>query len=587
MDSTFYRTNAARAELITGEASCGKTEALIERITAMLAGGTNPAGIAVACASPLAAQDFQRRLAARAGEQAAAVRVQPARAFALDVLGTPDAIEATGREPRLLAQFEISFLMEDMKTCGLRPRRLKEMLKFFYRTWTELGDWEDGWLLQGEESSVHALLKENLAAVRGVLEPEAANLVVRYLTDHADARAELQIPHVLVDDYQALSGASQVLMGLLAGESLTVAGCAHESTDAYDSYPYEQGIELFAEGNPSCERTELTSYHHGSVVQMAVRGLLAKEVGDEGLPALTAAEGTPAGSVRMASFERALRAAEMPARSTGTPQPRGGDVRDRERSGAALLFTALRLVADPSDGMAWRAWCGFGDYLAHSNSFIKLRRVMEEQELTLPEALAYAEDQSTIGADVAKILPPYEFGREMIAACEGLTGPQLLDKLAARIEATDAEKAAVVKLCAPAESETAAQLVARAEAELLAPTCPAGTVRVVAPEFACGLTPRLLVFCGFLNGFVPCRAYFDGAEMPLDKQEKEHARLVRQLYTVLAKAQERLVCTHFEKTDLETAERMKLKIHRIRMEKGKRTALMEQSIFADYLMPTA
>ena len=242
MDSTFYRTNAARAELITGEASCGKTEALIERITAMLAGGTNPAGIAVACASPLAAQDFQRRLTARAGEQAAAVRVQPARAFALDVLGTPGAIEATGREPRLLAQFEISFLMEDMKTCGLRPRRLKEMLKFFYRTWTELGDWEEGWLLQGEESSVHTLLKENLAAVRGVLEPEAANLAVRYLTEHEDARAKLQIPHVLVDDYQALSGASQVLMGLLAGESLTVAGCAHESTDAYDSYPFELGL---------------------------------------------------------------------------------------------------------------------------------------------------------------------------------------------------------------------------------------------------------------------------------------------------------------------------------------------------------
>ena len=103
----------------------------------------------------------------------------------------------------------------------------------------------------------------------------------------------------------------------------------------------------------------------------------------------------------------------------------------------------------------------------------------------------------------------------------------------------------------------------------------------------CGLTPRVLVFCGFLNGFVPCRAYFDGAEMPLDKQEKEHARLVRQLYTVLAKAQERLVCTHFEKTDLETAERLKLKIHRIRMEKGERIALMEQSLFADYLMPTA
>ena len=52
MDSALYRTNAARTTLILGEASCGKTEKLIRRITAMLAGGTNPASIAVACASP-------------------------------------------------------------------------------------------------------------------------------------------------------------------------------------------------------------------------------------------------------------------------------------------------------------------------------------------------------------------------------------------------------------------------------------------------------------------------------------------------------------------------------------------------------
>ena len=45
------------------------------------------------------------------------------------------------------------------------------------------------------------------------------------------------------------------------------------------------------------------------------------------------------------------------------------------------------------------------------------------------------------------------------------------------------------------------------------------------------------------------------------------------------------MCTSFEKTDLETAERLKLKIHRIRMEKGVRVALTERSIFAELLAP--
>ena len=174
---------------------------------------------------------------------------------------------------------------------------------------------------------------------------------------------------------------------------------------------------------------------------------------------------------------------------------------------------------------------------------------------------------------------------ELAHACSELTGMQLLDELAARVEATEREKAAVTAVCAPTEGDDAATLVARAEQSLLAPTFQPDTVRVCAPEQACGQTPRLLAFCGFMNGFVPCRAYFDGAEMPLDKQEKEYARLVRQLYPALSKAQDTLVCTSFEKTDLETAERLKLKIHRIRMEKGVRVALAERSIFAELLAP--
>lgn len=627
MDSMTHTTDAAQTALITGEASCGKTETLIGRITAMLAGGTNPASIAVACASPVAAQDFARRLSAAAGTAAERVRVQPARAFALDVLATPEAVAFTGREPRLLAQFEVSFLMEDMKTSGLRARRLKEMLKFFYRTWTELGDWEDGWLLEGEESQVHALLKDNLSMVRGVLEPEAANLACSFLVQNEQARAELSIPHVFVDDYQCASRASQLLMGLLAGESLTVAGNAHECTEVYDSYPYAAGIARFAEDNPSCERTELTAYHHASVVHAAVGGFLAEELeADEARPETAPADGVPAGAVRFESFERpedefagvrdlvrtaldagtapedilvvaphrawshrvrrALAAADIPAQEILASQPIGGDVRDRERSGAALLYTALRLTADPRDAVSWRAWCGFGDYLTHSNSFIKLRELMGERGLGLADALAYVEDLSTVGADLAKLLPAYEFGMELIEACAGRSGVDLVDELARRVEATDAEKAAVSALCRPAADDSAADLVARAEAALLAPTFRDGTVRVCAPELACGQTPRLLVFCGFMNGFVPCRAYFDGAEMPLDKQEKERARLIRQLYTVLSKAQETLVCTSFEKTDLETAELLKLKIHRIRMEKGVRTTVMERSIFADVMVPS-
>ena len=48
-----------------------------------------------------------------------------------------------------LASFEETFFLEDMRVTGMAPRRLREMLKFFYRNWTELAG--------GAEDDVNAL----------------------------------------------------------------------------------------------------------------------------------------------------------------------------------------------------------------------------------------------------------------------------------------------------------------------------------------------------------------------------------------------------------------------------------------------
>ena len=75
------------------------------------------------------------------------VTVTTPRALALDVLSDAEAMRWSGREPRLLTAYEELFLLEDMKACGLRPKRLREMLKFFYRSWTELADDDPNWLV--------------------------------------------------------------------------------------------------------------------------------------------------------------------------------------------------------------------------------------------------------------------------------------------------------------------------------------------------------------------------------------------------------------------------------------------------------
>ena len=132
-----------KATRIVGGVGCGKTQQLIERVCSLLSGGEKAGNVLVLCATPQACESFTLRLNAageEAGVNADEIAVTTPRALALEVLSDAEAVRWSGREPRLLTAYEELFLLEDMKVSGLRPKRLREMLKFFYRSWTELAD---------------------------------------------------------------------------------------------------------------------------------------------------------------------------------------------------------------------------------------------------------------------------------------------------------------------------------------------------------------------------------------------------------------------------------------------------------------
>lgn len=203
-------TPTPEAVLVEGAVGCGKTTRLVERAAALLEGGAAPSDLLVLAATPDAARMLAARLEAACG---AAVEATCVREVALGLLATEGGRAFSDRAGRLVTPVEMGFIMEDMKTCGLKNRRLKEMLKFFYRSWTELVEDADGnadWLLAGEEADVHGLLKGILDFTGGILEPELSALAVRYLLADGEALAGAQRAHVLVDDYQMLSRASNM-----------------------------------------------------------------------------------------------------------------------------------------------------------------------------------------------------------------------------------------------------------------------------------------------------------------------------------------------------------------------------------------
>ncbi len=703
------QTTDIKAARIMGGVGCGKTQTLIDRIRHLLEGGTDPAGVLVACATPQAALAFRQRLAGACGEEAARnIEVTTPRAVALDVLSDAEARRWSGREPRLLTAYEELFLLEDMKVSGLRPKRLREMLKFFYRSWTELADDDEKWLLAGEETNIHDLLKANLAFTQAIAEPEAANLAVNYLRTHVGARTAHSYAHVFVDDYQLISKASQVLMGLLSRDSLTIAGDRVACVSVYDSYPYAAGLDEFANAYRDREDIQLTASHRCPASSAAAQRLLADPAlaaiasnspgaddvangpqsdgadaaessrCDDGADAtFTADEGgsfvsdasasatpltfdlpedeflgiadyvsqaisngclpedivvaTPNG-IWSRNIAKALASRKVPAETLADRQPVRGDIRDYGKCAPARILTALDLVADPSNALAWRCWCGYGDWLANSSAMASLRAYADDRGSGLVETLAHVFDA---GHDVAlacdavtasaaggsdrdasraaatandataaptdhivgaqRVADARKAGLAMLAAAKDLAGEELLAKLTAVVTGeADAPVPPVIRtICLEdgrddeQSDNSAAAMAERFRTRLLSPTVSnTGVVRVLPYDQCVGLSPKILIVSGFVNGFIPCRAYFDGAEMPLDKQEREHEKDARRVYALAGKANERLVVSRFTSTDLESAGVLKLHIGRIRLRDGVRMCQIPASDFTEQLVPT-
>ncbi len=726
------KENELTACRIVGGVGCGKTQALIERVVAAAesagaatntdAPGSTPAGAATAsilvlCASPQAALAFEQRLATASPAAAAAATVTTPRALALSVLSDAEAIRWSGRDPRILTAYEELFLLEDMKVSGLRPKRLREMLKFFYRSWTELADDDENWLLAGEETNIHDLLKANLSFMRAIAEPEAANLAVNYLRSHDGARAAHGFDHVFFDDYQLASRASQQLAGLVARESITIAGDRTACVQVYDSYPYAAGIDEFAAEHPATENVELNESRNCAASAAAANALQdelaecaekaaanaaaiaaasavaaggsagaaneavdadATTVEKASAPApILASASSEAGEAVVLNFDRpedefiglgeyvsglvgegvsadeiviatpngtwgrnlgkAIASAGVPTAVLTDRQPVRGDIRDNGKCVPAHVLTALDLVADPNNALAWRCWCGYNDWLANSSAMSNLRDFADEHKLGLVDALSevagaqQASGAALTGASAAagssatasktdqvvggrRVADAYAAGLALIEAAKGLKGEELLAKLTSLVtgdenaqippivrelclgegDASEQIRPVAREHCADSASEgqtpgtslrlDAASMAARFRSRLLVPSVPAvGCVKVVPYDLCAGLSPKVLVIAGFVNGFIPCQAYFDGAQMALDKQEKEHERDTRRVYTMAGKAEKRLVVSRFANTDLETAAALKLSIGRIRLVEGVRTCKIPPSDFIEFL----
>ena len=625
IDDTFtsvVRISGNRV-LITGGPGVGKTYTLAKIIGSLIENDVAPGEICAVVSTSSAAQVFESLLERVCPGLSSEIWVGTARELFVKILSSDKAIEATGRVPRILSDFETKFLLEDMKTLGEPNKRLSEMLKFFYRQWTELGDEDPNWLVSVEEKLVVDALQRHLTSRHAMLESELANIAAKYIGSHDEAISALGKPYVIVDDYQNLSKASQVALGLLGRNYLVVAGNENERIQSIESFPYPEGIDAFRAYYPDVYEVHLSVGSRSAQGITAAGNALILNSSKMENTVVSMQESMHSGFVKVVkwntpsdefkgiayylkrrlsneddslNFEdvfiavpnktwgkniiKQLNALQIKTSDVITRQPLCGDPRKLSSSYDLRMYTALNLVAHPRDAVAWRSWCGFGDHLTNSIAWARLEVYANERGIDIIDALeeiALADDRSI--NDVVILTDCFKSGSKIIQRCEGKRGFALLGLLA---ETGKDFSSDVEKLIGRIEGdEDAKELYEKASTQLLDPAYRTnGSVKVGLYESMCGLEAHLVILAGTIDGFIPSGRAFDTTSVSHKRDAiKEDERIL--FYSALTKATDELIISYFQKEDLEVAESLKMEVRRVRAEHGRRVALVSPSCYID------
>ena len=374
------------------DASDDVAPALLRAARARVEAGSN---VRVVCADAVAAARF-RALAAD-DPLLGALDVVSVRELALSILGDARVGDAVGRDARVLDENELAVLMEDVKVSGLKPGRLREMLKFFYKSISDCADDDERWLITAEEQTVHAILTENLEARRALLPCEVSSLAYRGLVK---AEVEREPLTLVADDFGSLSKASQRLVRHLATDGLVAAGRTLASSSSEEPYPCFDGFRALADEADclvtlACERPAAARESRALDDPAAEFAFAEASVGE------CLVDGFRPGDVAVAVPNAAWGeriAAELEGR--GIAVERGfdggkikGDPRTEGRYADLKLAAFLRLYLDPHDFTSLRSWLGFGDWLLRSDAFLELMAYARDHETTVPEAVAQLRTQ--------------------------------------------------------------------------------------------------------------------------------------------------------------------------------------------------
>ena len=557
----------------------GKTFALMRRVARLLEGGEIPRRILVCTFTRTAAGDLSKEISRLGVEGTTEIVAGTLHAFCFRLLYKTEVLTDTRRVPRPLLDFETRFMLEDLSNLG-GVRECQNRLEAFNADWARLQSEEPGWPKDRNDRTFHnnliSWLRFHQCMLVGEIIPEAYH----YLRNNPASSERTAFDHVLVDEYQDLNRAEQLILDLLAGNgTLTVVGDEDQSIYSF-KHAHPEGIAEFSQYHSHTTDETLLECRRCPQRVVDIANDLISHNSSRSLRTLTCLPGNPQGEiyiVQWASLEEeatgiarfvhnkvtsgsvepgkvlilaprrqlgyavrdALNALRTSAHSFFNEEVFEGSPKNMAESMAQQTFTLLTLHANPDDIVSLRCWCGYGSSSLRRKAWERIRQYCENSNSSPCNILQQLSVGTLTIPNTSELINRYRELETRIAALNELQGQGLIDAFFPEGE----EWASAFRLYAQIDGEDdcdAPTLLERLKAKIIQPELPTDVeyVRVMSLHKSKGLTADMVIVLGCIAGMIP-------SIIPQDLTPSDQQRFIeeqrRLFFVALTRASQTLV----------------------------------------------
>ena len=572
----------------------GKSFAMKRRVARLLEAGCDPERILAVTFTRNAARGLLDDLNNLGVDGCQDIRCGTLHSYCFGLLNRDDVFSFNGRVPRPLVTFKssgvLSFeaapMIEDLKKTGSfgAGRAITKRIQAFEAAWARMQQDEPGWAVDAEDQAFEEALRGWLTFHEAMLLGEVVPEALRYLRENPTVAPLTAFDHVIVDEYQDLNKAEQLLLDYLAAAgSQAIVGDVDQSIYSF-RHANPEGITSFDVERPGthdetldeCRRcprlvVQLAAHlirrnHPASTpprllprtanVEGEVHVVQWRKLEDEanGLAdyiQLLVNDGHPVGQIMVLSPRRligygirdALEKRDVPVHSFYHEEA-------LEAPEAQEAFALLTLAASPDDRAALRWWLGNGSPSWRTGPYAILRQHCETSGDSPQSALEKLLAGKLALKRSGELVERYRLLRERVTAVTSVPVTEAVDLLFPEHEewALGIREPATL---AALEVEKLADLRDRVTTAVTQPEMPEGGdfVRVMSLHKSKGLTSQTVLVAGCMQGVIPF-VERDATPAEQDRILREQRRL---FYVAVTRCTERLVLSSVTHIETKTA----------------------------------